>query len=95
MRLFTDTRVSLATVCAVWISLFGPTIAMVAGVVLIGGGLREAGAVFFAATLFSAADVFGMLVRMSGDAEGHDRALAAIFDLPMVPMARALSARYL
>lgn len=95
MRLFSDMRISMATVLAVWISLFVPMVLMVAGILVIGGGMREALAVIFAAALFSAADIFGLLVRLGADAEDEEPAIAALFDLPVIPMARAFVARYL
>lgn len=94
-RLFNDVRFSLATIVAVWTSLALPILFLSVGVVIIGGGVREVGAVFFAAALFSAADIFGLLMRVSRAAEDDESVLDDLLGRPVPVIAKTLNQRYL
>ncbi|NNU17463.1 hypothetical protein HK107_14110 [Parvularcula sp. ZS-1/3] len=94
-RLFGDIRFSLASVLAVWMSLSVPLVLIAGGVVFIGGGYAEVLAVALAAALFSAADIFGLLLQVSEEAEEKEELIDEMLALPIPRMARILSGRYL
>jgi hypothetical protein len=94
-QLFNDSRFSLATVLAVWMSLAKPIILISTGVILIGGRFNEVGAVLFAAALFSAADILGLLLRVHDATEESKFDADEIIALPVTQMARVLAARFL
>lgn len=93
-RLIGDVRFSIASLGAVWLSLFVPIVLLIGGILLIGGGLREVATVLFAAALFSAADMFGLLLRIGDDADDEDDRLEALLQLDAWSMTKALLARY-
>lgn len=94
-RLFGDVRFSLASVLAVWMSLSVPLVLIAGGIVLIGGGWAEVFAVALAAALFSAADIFGLLLQVSEEADEQEGLIDEMLAMPILLMARVLSGRYL
>ena len=90
-----DLRFSFASLIAIWTSLFPPMALMVFGILALGGGVREAGAVVFAAAVFSAADWVFLVLRFAEDAEGDETMVQGLVDLPVRSMAKALLKRYL
>ncbi|MCQ8186401.1 hypothetical protein [Parvularcula maris] len=94
-QLFNDSRFSLATVLAVWMSLAKPIVLISIGVVAIGGSFTEVGAVLFAAALFSAADILGLLLRVHDATEEEKFDASKIMDLPVPAMAKVLETRFL
>jgi hypothetical protein len=91
-----DLRFSFASVLAIWFSLFVPTMLIGGGIVALGGGWREFGAVVFAAAVFSAADWLYLVLRFADDADSIDGAeLDELMDSPVLSMARFLGRRYL
>jgi hypothetical protein len=94
-QLFNNSRFSLATVLAVWMSLAKPIILISIGVIAIGGRVTEVSAVLFAAALFSAADILGLILRVHDATEENAFDADEITELPVTTMAKVLSTRFL